>query len=266
MGNNKSIVFLHIPKSAGTSFRVAMQRALAPDEVVWHADKWRGEKLELDRIAQLIAAGETFKVIGGHFSYSRALAHLSPEHHFFATLRDPIQRSVSLFDFINRTPTHHLHAALSERSMLEALDTVPEFCRQITNLQCAYLSATHTPTYQSAVASIVENNIRVNTIDNPSLLLAESARLLGIETVPEVVERNAAPKTEAANSVAENQELIEKLSALNAEDLKLYRAVQDAFKSNGAHTYDSLKALSATKSPAAPRNRLGALRARLLRG
>lgn len=111
-------IFLHLPRTAGTSFqRVAenflgKSRILAiygsdiesPKEVIRHAD--------LTRI----------KLIRGHFSYGvhEALpSEYANRFKYFTIVRHPVDRVVSLYNYIRRSRPHSFHTVVKDMSLLD---------------------------------------------------------------------------------------------------------------------------------------------------
>ena len=90
---------LHIPKTAGTSLRVALEAALGPSAVLPSADylKRRGGKYlsGKDLGKAYMGASDPLKLIQGHFSF-RELQTLAPEAAVMTVLREPVARVVSL--------------------------------------------------------------------------------------------------------------------------------------------------------------------------
>ncbi|MBM3587123.1 MAG: hypothetical protein FJX33_04805 [Alphaproteobacteria bacterium] len=68
--------------------------------------------------------------VAGHFGMAHPLVALSPRPiSIAAVLRQPLERIVSLYDYIRGTPDHPDHAALRRLSLNQALDAVPAFAR-----------------------------------------------------------------------------------------------------------------------------------------
>ena len=90
---------LHIPKTAGTSLRVALEAALGPNAVLPSADylKRRGGKYlsGKDLGKAYMGASDGLKLIQGHFSF-KELQRLAPEAAVMTVLREPVARVVSL--------------------------------------------------------------------------------------------------------------------------------------------------------------------------
>lgn len=103
------LIFVHIPKTAGTSFRVAAEewfgkshllhdygsqaRRTSPIFRRYEAGKMSWEKL-------LVEIGKA-KFVTGHFAAQRYLSAFSPSH-FCAFVRDPVERTISQY-------FHHRH-------------------------------------------------------------------------------------------------------------------------------------------------------------
>lgn len=238
--NNSSakLVFLHIPKSAGTSFRRIMQNEFGREKIAW-----RDQGLELEHIQSLIESGRDFRVIGGHFSYRKAQEFFSKDYIYFATLREPLERVVSLYNYILRTPSHHLNPLIEGMSFLEALDEVPLFRNQVSNLQCSYLSATKFRSFKDAVKSVVKNNIRVNIIDHSTIMLEEASKVLGLKSPPKEIRMNSSKGSRDYSSILKDDVLLERLTELNQHDLRLYKRISGLFAGKRRPDYQCLKRL-----------------------
>ncbi len=92
----KPLVFLHVPKTAGTSLIELLSRNFAADEVLRVTDTHRALSEIAGDIDVAIAAGK--KLICGHFPYA-AVAHLGDEVDIVTMLRDPVRRIASLYKF-----------------------------------------------------------------------------------------------------------------------------------------------------------------------
>lgn len=96
--------FVHIPKTAGTSFRLGAKAHLGADQV-WHdygatqretapeVAHWAYEQRDYWRLWQIVAARDV-RLLGGHVHLEK-YAHLAGLRHCFSFVRDPLQRLAS---------------------------------------------------------------------------------------------------------------------------------------------------------------------------
>lgn len=84
-------VFLHVPKTAGTSVHRWLERGFGADAL---SPRFDARPLSAERAAQL---GEA-PIVSGHLSW-RDANHYYPERAFFTFLRDPIERGLSWLRF-----------------------------------------------------------------------------------------------------------------------------------------------------------------------
>src|SRR4051794_31629568 len=102
------LYFLHIPKTAGTSFNDILKANFAPDESSFAVPVSNFVQIPHEQIAK-------FKAISGHYYYN--IAAFTPRTPVYITmLRDPVERTISDYAQIRRTATHHGHALASSQS------------------------------------------------------------------------------------------------------------------------------------------------------
>ena len=109
----QTIIFIHIPKAAGTSFKSILFRNFAPDQI-YHV---QGEEGEDEFKALPDAEKQRFRLICGHH-YFGLHEHIPQPATYIAFLRDPIARTVSHYNFVRRVKHHRLH----ERAMQVTLE------------------------------------------------------------------------------------------------------------------------------------------------
>jgi hypothetical protein len=105
------LYFLHIPKTAGSSMSAMLTTAFKPAEIC-PAMHW-------DYIAQLAPESlSTYRVFAGHFS-AYLSRFLGRELNIFTLLRDPVERTLSLYGYVLREPTHPLFKVVSNLTLRE---------------------------------------------------------------------------------------------------------------------------------------------------
>ncbi len=129
----KPVLFLHIPKTGGTSFVTALQNLFGDGRVVRLAMDDPDLQTHLDALS--CAEGSDFACINGHLPAHIFTAALD-RYEAFTLLRNPVHRVMSLFRFLRRHGAETL-AGLGLRpgfSFDEFIDSAhPELYQQINN-------------------------------------------------------------------------------------------------------------------------------------
>lgn len=199
-------LFVHVPKTAGTSFRLAVEEVfpgrVAYDYALRAPETWEAVrrhvygKLDLEALRRELAEAH-IAMLGGHVTYRRYAALFTPKQ-VITFLREPIARLVS----------EHEHAC-RHNGFTGTMLQFAEIPRN-QNLQSKML--TGVPLEHAALVGITERY-------GESLALLE--RRLGWK-VPELV-RNVNPRqAELAGRYALDAKVERELRALNGEDLALY--------------------------------------------
>lgn len=222
------LVYLHIPKTAGTSQRRAFQRHYGKSRVYWHSRNNEAYSKE--------AIGESV-VVGGH----KGLAFYPPKLDalFCAVVRDPIERAVSLFRYYtqptfapagNRAMTsERARARIKEKSldpdsMLRSIKQSKVFRQEICNRQCVYLSMSGNR-FKGVRKSLKKRDHLIGTASRYDLFHRELTSLLGWpESEPVFVNRSS---ENYAAPFLQDRELVELLLELNQEDQKLFLWIEN---------------------------------------
>ena len=137
-GDIPILYFLHLPRTGGTTINRMLKYAFG-DRAVFHADLLADHGGEAGLGAALAGENGIYHralLVAGHFGVAHPLVSLSPRPIGIAgVLRQPLERIVSLYDYIRGTPDHPEHAVLHRLSLNEALDAVPEFAVHCRNAQ-----------------------------------------------------------------------------------------------------------------------------------
>lgn len=126
------LYFLHIPKTAGTSFTDILKAHFAPEELSFSRFIQDFIKLPPDQIAN-------FKVVSGHYFYN--ISTFIPRSPVYITmLRDPIERAISKYAMLQRMTSHYAHDIVKSQSLLE-FATDPRTLPLYANSQTRYIAA-----------------------------------------------------------------------------------------------------------------------------
>jgi hypothetical protein len=106
------LVFLHLPKTAGSTLLAILERNYGSDRVLGFYESTYGEE------ARRLTPGEIArtKVIAGHF-YLGVHEFVAAPCRYLTFLRDPVARVVSHYEFARRQPEHYLHEAATKLSL-----------------------------------------------------------------------------------------------------------------------------------------------------
>ena len=107
------LAFVHIPKTAGTTFHKVISHQYPREKIFIHHDTEGPPSAEL--AARIEAQGAS--VVMGHFSVG--LHEFIPSLRYVTCLRDPIPRLVSHYHHALHDPTHYLHREAKSRTLAE---------------------------------------------------------------------------------------------------------------------------------------------------
>lgn len=97
------LIFLHLPKTAGSTMDLILERQYGRNGIVKLFDSFFGEELATwpqNRFEQV-------RVITGHFSFG-VHDYLPGPASYFTILRDPVERVISHYYYVRRNPHHYL--------------------------------------------------------------------------------------------------------------------------------------------------------------
>ncbi len=108
------VIFLHIPKTAGTTLLNILDRQYPP-EIVYsfgadaHASVAEFQALDEEKRSAI-------RLLRGHMAYGLH-DYLPGSPNYFTVLREPAARVISYYNFIRRTPDHYLYEEVVGRDM-----------------------------------------------------------------------------------------------------------------------------------------------------
>lgn len=112
---NCAIIFVHIPKAAGTTLNKILARQYGLNRVFALKAGMKGRSLQ-DFEQMPAVQRQKLKVVRGHFNFG--LHPLLPQPSTYITLlRDPVDRALSHYYYVLKFPTHYLHAQIAGQQM-----------------------------------------------------------------------------------------------------------------------------------------------------
>jgi hypothetical protein len=124
---SRPIYFLHVPKTAGTTFHGFLSAQFDVNAVcpahLWH-----------QMIRMTPEEVETYSFIWGHF-YAYLHRHVPAPMHYVTLVRDPVERALSHYGHIMLHPQHYLHARARQAGSFGAYLRDPELATTLNNFQ-----------------------------------------------------------------------------------------------------------------------------------
>lgn len=219
----KQFVYLHIPKSGGTTQRTLFQDVYGKAAVYWHGHTRS-------------ARSEQALVIGGHREIGFYPSHLDAL--YLSVVRDPVERIVSLYSYYvrpdlvdgdvawvserQRLRERWLAAGMCADSILRSIEHSPDFRREIQNRQCAYLSR-----FEPTIEGVQQ------TLESTPMVIGDQAASMRFnQYLSEAFNWGEVPNRRHNRSKADGNRLlgsepglVDAVEALASEDFKLYRFI-----------------------------------------
>lgn len=179
-----TIIFLHIPKTGGRSLQNILLRKYSSDEVITDAHTKLNEISEWpdDRKRQI-------RYLQGHFVYG---AHkiLPQECRYITTLRDPIDRVISHYYFLKRSPSHPLHDTIVQQNLSLEDYVTSGICDEVSNDQVRLVAGVErtSPVDLDEMLKMAKDNIDnkflvVGLLENFNETLVLLKRRLGLRNI-----------------------------------------------------------------------------------
>ncbi|MCP4423780.1 MAG: sulfotransferase family protein [Chloroflexi bacterium] len=118
-GGKETVVFYHLPKTAGTTLNAILKQNYNHDEIVSHGIDTHAFVAAFAQWSEEQRKG--IRLLTGHFPFG-IHALLPQPSRCFTILRNPIERTISYYFHAMRDPQHYLHGLIHEGKMpLKAL-------------------------------------------------------------------------------------------------------------------------------------------------
>ncbi len=234
MRRRPPLIFLHVPKTAGTTLRGVLAKRYRDDRSFVIGNDINADIRRLTRMDA--AARHRIELLMGHMSFGLH-RWLAPGARYVTIIRDPVERVLSEYRFLKTNPRHPFHSRVKKMSLAEYLDS--DFTGQAANGQTRLLCGRHAPGSpgiadrepldEAHVRRAIENIDRYCLIAGTQEHFEESlllmARRLGWRTRPFFLDRNVT--RHEAGGLDLGPDARQRVAARNRLDLLLYRAVDE---------------------------------------
>lgn len=218
------LVFLHIPRTGGTTLSSSLVRSYRPDETLSLNILDKPLDTELGRIPSHMRAEAN--LIHGHMPFG-VHAYMDRRCEYVTVLRNPLERVVSVYTFISRTPRHVLHErVVGTGTTLEAYVESGMDEGQTANSQTRQLSGRQFGSLDDAALEEAKRNLEgflviglTERFEETFVMLRRAVRL----RMPLYSTRNVSPSHEVS------ERALDLIRERNQLDLALHEFARDLF-------------------------------------
>jgi len=218
--NKLELVSIHIPKTAGTSFRNILKEYYGEENAVRFDISNTSKRIGIEN--EEFTKGrlpKNIKAIHGHFYYSSLieLVDLSEDVKIITWMRDPVERVISNYYYLSK----RLREELDEEG--KGLNILAKMQKSLLEYASAEISRNRM--YKFLKGADLEKFFYIGIHKHYNEDVIELTELLGIDK-PEIFEHNITGDKEEVS-----QELIKEISDLNSFDVELYNKALELRKS-----------------------------------
>lgn len=167
----KIIIFIHIPKTAGTSMRKIIEKQYNVLQTRYYYNGYQDAFNSLKGTPQ--PELNTVKWVQGHFQFGLHEAIPNPAE-YITMLRHPVDRVISFYYFLRENPRHPLYKKAKSLNLKDFIMSEDDIIQDgINNFQTTLISGDGTPSFEKAKNNIDEHFMLVGLTErfNESLFL-----------------------------------------------------------------------------------------------
>lgn len=267
------ILYLHIPKAAGTTLGTILKQKIRHSAIYTVQDT----RTAVQEVAALPETNrEKLQLIKGHFAYGIHEALQRP-FEYITVLREPVDRVVSHYYYVLRNPEHYLHARVTSEKMSLKEYALGGLTREMDNGQVRFIAGPYyrDPRGQCSrdLLELARDNLRnrfavvglAERFDETVLLVGERYGWKDLAYTRQNVTSDRARLNELP------EDTIEAIRNANALDVELYAFAAELFRAAVEQRGESFQTRLATfrrqmaaaeTLPSQPRSLLARLRSR----
>lgn len=237
------IIFLHIPKTGGSSLKSVFKAAYGPRLRMLQVGEPKSNLEALKRI--LSEEPYKYDVIGGHFAGYGIHELTDRPVRYFAMIREPVSRVISQYYHIMRNKDKHNKRYKTIGAMGGIVEALHRFDRNPQTRVISGLDAQKMPTTEDLEAAkqhISEHFVTVGTLERIDETIMLLKQLMGWPRLIATPHRN--PGRNRPRTLP--PEVYEKAGQINLLDFELYRFVDEQLtrqisEAGFAYTWDTLR-------------------------
>ncbi len=223
--SSQTVIFLHIPKTAGTTFSGIINRQYESNNIAAFYPRGSDALKEFKEFKEDIKnRSEKIRCLTGHICMGWRCHEMFPHPSTYITfLRDPVDRVISLYYFILQTPQHYLHNTLKSKKISLNEFVSSGMTSEIDNGQTRALASTG-PDIEGAKNNIIDKFTIVSLTEHFDESLILLKRLFGWKNLFYLRENVTKSKTKRKDVPKDVLDIIRNKNEL---DIDLYRFAEE---------------------------------------